>query len=116
VNVEINEQSKQWMHIHSPNKLKKFIQTLTAYQKFDNNCSLGQEMSADGQIVATRDHSNVRSVLRKAKNLCRVIQSKSRGMLTPGVVLLHGNARPHTAARTRTLLEHFNWELFDHPP
>jgi hypothetical protein len=37
-------------------------------------------------------------------------------MLTSGVVLLHYNARPHTAAYTRTLLEHFNWELFDHHP
>jgi transposase len=37
-------------------------------------------------------------------------------MLTSGVVLLHDNAHPHTAARTRALLEHFNWELFDHPP
>jgi transposase len=31
-------------------------------------------------------------------------------------MFLHYNARPHTAARTRALLEHFNWELFDHPP
>jgi transposase len=37
-------------------------------------------------------------------------------MLISGVVLLQDNARPHTAARTRALLEHFNWELFDHPP
>jgi transposase len=39
-------------------------------------------------------------------------------MLISGVVLLHDNARPHarTAARTRPLLEHFNWELFHHPP
>jgi transposase len=36
-------------------------------------------------------------------------------MLTYGVVLLHDNAHPHTATRTRVLLEHFNWELFDHP-
>jgi hypothetical protein len=36
-------------------------------------------------------------------------------MLTSAVVLFHDNARPHTAARTRALLEHFNWELFDHP-
>jgi O-methyltransferase involved in polyketide biosynthesis len=27
VNVETKEQSKQWMHAHSPNKLKKFKQT-----------------------------------------------------------------------------------------
>jgi hypothetical protein len=37
-------------------------------------------------------------------------------MLTYGVVVLHDNARPHTAAPTLSLLEHFNWELFDHPP
>jgi histone-lysine N-methyltransferase SETMAR len=36
-------------------------------------------------------------------------------MLTYGVVLLHDDECPHTAARTRALLEHFNWELSDHP-
>jgi hypothetical protein len=39
-------------------------------------------------------------------------------MLTSGVlvVLLRDNTGPHTAARTQALLEHFNLELFDHPP
>jgi hypothetical protein len=37
-------------------------------------------------------------------------------MLTSGVVLLHDSARANTATRARTLLKHFNWELFDHPP
>jgi hypothetical protein len=50
------------------------------------------------------------------KKLHRTIQNKRCGMLTYGVVLLHDNVRPHTAAHTRALLEHFNWELFDHPP
>jgi transposase len=36
-------------------------------------------------------------------------------MLTAGEGLLHDNVPPH-AARTQALLEHFNWELFDHPP
>jgi transposase len=38
--------------------------------------------------------------------------------ITKGVKcwLLRDKARPHTAACTRALLEHFNWELFDHPP
>jgi len=44
------------------------------------------------------------------------IQNKRRGMLTKGVVLLHDNARPHTAARTNALIKLFNWEIFDHPP
>jgi histone-lysine N-methyltransferase SETMAR len=36
-------------------------------------------------------------------------------MLTSGIVLFHDNAHPHTAVCTCALLEHFNWELFDHP-
>jgi transposase len=31
-------------------------------------------------------------------------------------VLIYDNAGLHTAARTRALLEHFNWVLFDHSP
>jgi transposase len=43
------------------------------------------------------------------------IRNKMHGMLTSGVVvLLHDNAS--TAARIRSLLEHFNRELFYHPP
>jgi hypothetical protein len=36
-------------------------------------------------------------------------------MLTKFVVLLHDNARPHTAACTNVLMKLFNWEIFDHP-
>jgi transposase len=46
----------------------------------------------------------------------RAIQNKRCGMLTSVVVLLRGNVRLHTAARTRLLLEHCSWELFVHPP
>jgi hypothetical protein len=44
------------------------------------------------------------------KKLRRAIQNKRRGMLSRGVVMLHDNARPHTAAAT------FGWEQFVHPP
>jgi hypothetical protein len=52
------------------------------------------------------------------QTLRRAIQSKRCGMHMPGVGLLHDSSRPHTgtAVRARALLEHFNWELFDHPP
>jgi histone-lysine N-methyltransferase SETMAR len=36
-------------------------------------------------------------------------------MLTFAAMLLHDNTHLHTAARNQELLEHFNWELFDHP-
>ena len=37
-------------------------------------------------------------------------------MLSSGVVLLHDNARPHSAAATKRLLKRFRWEVFDNPP
>jgi hypothetical protein len=36
------------------------------------------------------------------------------GMLTK-CVLLHDNARPHTAARMNASIKLFNWEIFAHP-
>jgi histone-lysine N-methyltransferase SETMAR len=41
---------------------------------------------------------------------------KRRGMLTRGVVLLHDNARPHTAAQTQALIMSFGWEQMNHSP
>jgi transposase len=37
-------------------------------------------------------------------------------MLTKGVVLLHKNTWPHTAAHTNALIKLFNWKIFNHPP
>jgi hypothetical protein len=37
-------------------------------------------------------------------------------MLAHGVVLLHDNVRPHTAAHTQSLLEHFSWDFLDYAP
>jgi hypothetical protein len=105
------------MHTHLPNKPIKFKQTLPTCQKADGNCLLGWESSADGGIHATRNHSNVTSVLRNTNKFCMTIHNKRSETLISGVllVMLHNNARPHTASRSRALLEHFNWVLFDHP-
>jgi hypothetical protein len=40
--VETKKQSKQLMHTNSPNMLKKIKQMLSACQKADENCFLGQ--------------------------------------------------------------------------
>ena len=45
-----------------------------------------------------------------------VDKKKRRRMLAKRIVLLHDNARPHTATRTNALIKLFNWEIFDHPP
>jgi hypothetical protein len=73
-------------------------------------------------------HTEGQSAAEILHRLCRVYgdnitsdtweveSNKRRGMLTKGVVLLHDNARAHTAARANTLIRLFNWEISDHPP
>jgi histone-lysine N-methyltransferase SETMAR len=50
------------------------------------------------------------------KKFCHVIQNKRRGMLSLGVLMIHGNTHPHAAAVTQNLTTTFGWEQFDHPP
>ncbi|GBM62038.1 Histone-lysine N-methyltransferase SETMAR [Araneus ventricosus] len=52
----------------------------------------------------------------RLRKLRRAIQNKKRGMLSQGNVLLHDNARPHSAGVTQNLIQQFGWEQFDHPP
>ena len=59
---------------------------------------------------------NADAYCETVRKLRWAIQNKRRGMLSSGIVLLHDNARPHTAARTAQLLQQFRWEVFDHPP
>ena len=49
--------------------------------------------------------------------LRKAIQNSRRDKLSCGIVLIHDNARPHTARQTQTLLhDEFHWDTFDHPP
>jgi len=49
------------------------------------------------------------------KKLHHTIQNKRHGMLSRGVVMIHDNTHPHTAAATQNLIMTFGWEQFDHP-
>jgi hypothetical protein len=104
VNFENKEQSKQWMQNTFTKKAEKFKETLSARKLMATVFWDRTGHQYDGGLHATRDHSNVRSVLQNTKKLRRAIQNKRRGMLTPGVVHLHHNTRPHSVARTRALL------------
>jgi transposase len=46
------------------------------------------------------------------------IRRKRPGLLTKGlgVLLLHDNARPHSAAATVNLLNSWSWKILPHPP
>nr|QLJ84876.1 transposase-like protein [Dichotomius schiffleri] len=41
---------------------------------------------------------------------------KRKSQAIRSVILLHDNARPHTAAATRNKLEALGWETLEHPP
>jgi hypothetical protein len=71
---------------------------------------LRQDNSADGGIHATKDNRTLQFYCETPKELRKAIQEESYE------VLLCGNARAHTVDRTRSLLKHLSWELFDLPP
>ncbi|KAK8406844.1 hypothetical protein O3P69_007418 [Scylla paramamosain] len=43
------------------------------------------------------------------------IRNKRRGLLSEGVLLLHDNARPHTAVHTINTLQELHFEVLEHP-
>ena len=49
------------------------------------------------------------------KKLRSAIQNKRRGKLSATILLLHDNARQHSAAQTQGLITSFRWEQMDHP-
>jgi hypothetical protein len=106
MNVETKEQSKQWMHTHSPNKPKKFRQTY-ARKLMATVWVLMVEFMQQGTTITSEVYCDT-----KKNPPCMATQNKRRGILTSGVEF-HDNARPHTTACTWALLEHFNWELPD---
>lgn len=114
-NPETKEQSKQWMHTHSPSKPKKFKQTLTKRKTmatvfWDQKGVLLVDFMEQGTTI------NKETYCETLRRLRRAIQNKRRGMLSSGVILIHDNARPHSANVTKQLLQQFKWEVFDHPP
>ena len=52
---------------------------------------------------------NADAYCETVRKLGRAIQNKRREMLSSGIVLLHDNAPPHTAAPISQLLQQFRW-------
>ena len=48
--------------------------------------------------------------------LKHAIRRKRRGLLSKGVVLLHDNTRPHTAAHIAETLRNLKFQVMTHPP
>jgi hypothetical protein len=99
VNVETKEQSKQWMHTHSPNKPKKFKQMLPA-RNLMTTVFWDRKGILTVKFMQQRITITLQVYHKTLKKLRRAIQNKKHGMLTSSIVLLHENEHLHTAART----------------
>ena len=85
-------------------------------------CCSGGERSAKGVrpawgMEASKEEQRglVRFVVAENARI-HTIKSKLPGMLSDGIILLHDNARPHTANLVNDNLKRFGWETLQNPP
>ncbi|GBM61069.1 Mariner Mos1 transposase [Araneus ventricosus] len=112
--LESKRQNKQWKHSTSPPpKKSKAVHTSSSkvmMSFFDHNGPLLVEFLERGTTI------NGQRYQATLQNLKRAMKSKRPGTLSNGVILLHDNARPHTANAVKTTLQQFRWETLEHPP
>ncbi|GFX08184.1 mariner Mos1 transposase [Trichonephila clavipes] len=111
---ESKQQSMEGWQSSSPRKVK-FKQTISA-QKIMCTVFWDRKDVLLVNFLTRGDTINAVAYCATLQKLRRAIQNKRRGMLSAGVVLLHDNARPHTANRTQDLITSFGWEQLDHTP
>lgn len=114
VTPESKQQSMEWRHSSSPKRVK-FKQTISA-RKIMCTVFWDRKGVLLVEFLSRNETINAASYCETLKNLRRAIQNKRRGKLSKGIVLLHDNARPHVANRTKDLIKSFKWETLDHPP
>jgi hypothetical protein len=103
----------EWRHTTSP--IKK-IQTDHLNSQDHAHSVLGQKMHSACGSLASRLNNQPGVYCDTFKKLRRAIQNKQHGILSRGVVMLHDNVHPQTAAATQDLIATFGWEQFDHSP
>ncbi|GFT17399.1 histone-lysine N-methyltransferase SETMAR [Trichonephila clavipes] len=103
-----------WRHTNSPVRVKSkwtiSTRKVMATVFWDRHGVLLVEFMQQGTTINATAYCATLTKLRRA------IQNKRRGLLTSGVLLLHDNARPHSAINTQNLIRSFGWEQIDHPP
>jgi histone-lysine N-methyltransferase SETMAR len=114
VTSETKQASMTWKHASSPPS-KKFKTTPSAKKVmatvfWDHKGVLLVDFLTKGDTVNADRYCDTLSRLQEAIGL------KRPGLLRTDVVLLHDNARPHSANRTRDLLRRYHWDVLDHPP
>jgi histone-lysine N-methyltransferase SETMAR len=114
ITPESKQQSLLWKHTGSP-KTKKFKQTFSTRKIM---CTIFWDRQGVLLVEFLPQGTTINSAVycETLKKLRRAIQNKRHGMLSATILLLHDNARPHSAAQTQDLITSFKWEQMDHPP
>jgi len=111
---ETTQASSQWKHKESPTptklKVVPSVSKVMVTMFWDMRGVLLVEFQEHGRTV---NASSYCSLLERHKT---AIRTKRKGMLTQGVILLHDNARPHTARLTLETVEQLGLEVLLHPP
>jgi hypothetical protein len=106
----MTEHALQAHFISSPEKIQNSVVCRQDY--FD--CFLGLAKSLHDRIFGSWEYCQFSSVIETIKNIrqrvCRVRRS------TSPILLLHGNARPHTARAMIGALEMLKFEVLSHLP
>jgi histone-lysine N-methyltransferase SETMAR len=111
---ETKRASMQWKHLDSPTPTK--FRVLPSAGKvmatvfWDMKGVLLIEFQERGRSVTAASYCSLLERLKTA------IRNKRKGLLTQGVILLHDNARPHTAHLTVEAIDNLGLEVLPHPP
>ena len=111
---ESKRQSMQWRHVISPppRKFKAVpsMKKIMATVFWDASGVLLVDILPDGQTI------NADRYIETLKKLKRAIRRKRPALSDDQVLLLHDNARPHTAHRTQAAIDKLQWTVLPHPP
>jgi len=110
---ESKQTSMQWKHKDSPTPTKfKVVPSagkVMATVFWDMKGVLLTEFHEHGKSVTAESYCNLLQRLKTA------IKNKRPRLLTRGVILLHDNARPHTARLTVEFVDNLGLDLLSHP-
>jgi histone-lysine N-methyltransferase SETMAR len=111
---ESKQASKQWKHKESPTPTKFKVvvsaRKVMATVFWDMKGVLLVEFQEHGETVNAASYCSLLERLKTA------IRNKRKGLLSRGVILLHDNARPHTARLTLEAVDKLGLEVLPHPP
>ena len=112
--LETKQASRQWKHKESPTPTKfKVVPSASKVMAtvfWDMRGVLLVEFKEHGRTVNATSYCSLLERLKTA------IRTKRKGLPTQGVILLHNNARPHTARLTLKTVEQLGLEVLPHPP